>query len=318
MENNNSKTFRDDVKLPPMPTDQDLVSIPVFNMEEAEFVGEKLVFRNERDGIKNALSDGFFLLKIPSGVDFEGGDKFVNNFFKDKDNSNEDDNQYKGYRDINLPDTYQGYFDREHDQWENFYIEMTNWKDFLPAKVENVGHKMTDIGINILRNVLSYLEVPESKWSNLTSGLSEKKGHQMLAFNHFRSDKEVRGSKFHRDSGWVTVLRSTEPGLVAYIRDALYSIVPKPGYLVINFGSSIEVLTSKLNTKVRANIHGVVRTLRKSRSKDRTSYVVFLDSNLAGNIYVLQDPKSEEFVQTVADFAIQEVNRTYDEDNMIL
>ena len=32
------------------------------------------------------------------------------------------------------PGAYQGYFDREHDQWENFYIEQANWA-LLPAGV---------------------------------------------------------------------------------------------------------------------------------------------------------------------------------------
>ena len=86
----------------------------------------------------------------------------------------------------------------------------------------------------------------------------------MFGFNHFRTSKPIRGSKFHRDSGWVTVLRSTEPGLIAYIDGQLRSINPLPGHLIINFGSSMEVLSEHLSRKVHANVHGVARTERAS------------------------------------------------------
>jgi isopenicillin N synthase-like dioxygenase len=177
---------------------------------------------------------------------------------------------------------------------------------------------MTDLGITILRNVLKYLQIPEQIWTKVTSGLSDKKGHHMLAFNHFRSNKAVRGTKFHRDSGWVTVLRSWEPGLVALINDKIYAIDPVDKYFIINFGSSIEVLTGALNTPARGNIHGVLRTIRKDTEEDRYSYVVFLDSNLSGKIYQLDTKMNPQFLQTVADFAVQEVSRTYDDDNFQL
>jgi len=41
---------------------------------------------------------------------------------------------------------------------------------------------------------------------------------------------------------------------------------------------------------------------------------VFLDSNLAGSIY-RYDGRSPVRVQSVAEFAVQEVSRTYDDDN---
>ena len=41
---------------------------------------------------------------------------------------------------------------------------------------------------------------------------------------------------------------------------------------------------------------------------------MFLDSNLTGNIYQLDENKKPLMVQTVSDFAIQEVSRTYDDD----
>jgi len=134
----------------------------------------------------------------------------------------------------------------------------------------------------------------------------------MLAFNHFRSTKDTRGSKFHRDSGWVTVLRSTEPGLLALIDGELRSVDPVPGYFIVNFGSSLEVLTERLPAPVRANVHGVAHTRRAPGTPDRTSYAIFLDSALGGTIHRWEDNTAHP-VQSVAEFAEQEVNRTYDD-----
>jgi hypothetical protein len=283
----------------------------VVDMARSELVDGQLVF-DEASGFDRALSQGFFLLRIPSKVDVTPGDRFAERFFEAKRGDELD--LYRGFRDVKVKGDYQGYFDREHDQWENYYIEMDNW-GVLPAGVAALGCIMTDIGIAVLRNVLDYVGVPKADWELVTSGLSEKKGHQMLAFNHFRSEKKVRGTKFHRDSGWVTVLRSTEPGLVGLIEDRLSSINPEPGYFILNFGSSIEVLTQKLRRPVRANVHGVARTERRAGQPDRTSYVVFLDSNLSGSIYEYDEREGPRRLQSLAEFAQQEVSRTYDDDN---
>lgn len=304
-------TARPPVNLPPMPGEREATTIYLpISIARSQLVGEHLVFE-ETDGFIRALQQGFFLIRIPEEVDTTAGDLFAANFFKPSDGGELD--RFRGYRNAVVPEEYQGYFDREHDQWENFYIESANWA-FLPNDVALLGHQMMDIGITILHNVLKFLDIPQCEWTKLTSGLSEKHGHQMLAFNHFRSDKPVRGSKFHRDSGWVTVLRSTEPGLLALVEGKLGAINPEPGYFVVNFGSSIEVLTEGFLTPVRANVHGVVRTEREPEQAERTSYVIFLDSSLDGTIYRYENGKSQA-LQSVAEFAIQEVSRTYDNND---
>lgn len=308
MSNIASTTIRRAVTLPPMPDEHEASRLyPVFEMACAHFEGHTLQF-NARNGFDRALSDGFFLLKIPDDVSLDGGDRFVRHFFEPRADGKLA--AYTGYRECIVPGDYQGYFDREHDQWENFYIEHNNWR-ILPASVARTGEAMSKIGIGILRATLGHLGIPEVEWDTLTGGLTANRGHQMLAFNHFRSDKLVRGSKFHRDSGWVTVLRSTEPGLLAYIDGGLCAINPKPDCFIVNFGSSIEVLTERLPRPVRANIHGVARTMPRHDGQERVSYVIFLDSDLHGDIYQYRG-NAPVRVQSVKDFAIQEVTRTYD------
>jgi len=303
-----SRTFRRAIALPPMPDEHEASRLyPAYDMARAQFERDALRFE-EANGFDRALADGFFLVKIPNGVELEAGDRFARHFFLPP--ADDELAPYTGYRDCIVAGDYQGYFDREHDQWENFYIERSNW-GMLPAAVACTGEAMSGIGIGILRATLGYLGIPEAKWDTLTGGLTANRGHQMLAFNHFRSGKRARGSKFHRDSGWVTVLRSTAPGLIAYIDDGLRAINPEVGYFIINYGSSIEVLTERLPYPVRASIHGVAQTIRQRDGQERVSYVAFLDSELGGDIYQYQGDALVS-VQSVRDFAIQEVSRTYD------
>ncbi|MEZ4359570.1 MAG: 2OG-Fe(II) oxygenase family protein [Kofleriaceae bacterium] len=310
-----SVTARPPVTLPPMPGERDAARIyPPCEMERARMIEGTLTFDRE-GGFGRALAQGFFLVRIPEGVDVAPGDRFATHFHEARRGDELD--RYRGFRDVDVPGDYQGYFDRPHDQWENFYIEMNNWAGVLPDDVARLGHQMTDLGISILRAILGYLELPEEDWAKVTSGLCDKRGHQMLAFNHFRADKPMRGTKFHRDSGWVTIVRSVEPGLLGLVDGALHTINPAPGYFIVNFGSSIEVLTERLPQPVRANVHGVARTERAPGQPDRMSYVVFLDSDLAGSIYQY-DGGAPRVVQSVAEFAVQEVNRTYDGDDLHL
>ena len=306
-----SSTVRAPVRLPAMPGEHEAATTyPAVELQRCELVDDRLVFADPH-GFDRILAQGFFHLKMPDGLDTTPADSFAEHFHEIPRGDELD--RFRGFRDTDVPGDYQGYFEREHDQWENFYIEMGNWH-LLPDDVAAVGDRMTDIGIAVLRNVLEYVGILRSDWATVTSGLSAKRGHQMLAFNHFRPDKPVRGSKFHRDSGWVTVLRSVEPGLLALIEGELASINPTPGYFVVNFGSSIEVLTERMPRPVKANVHGVARTERGPQQPHRWSYVTFLDSDLAGDIYRYEHGEAT-VVQSVADFAVQEVSRTYDDNN---
>ncbi|MEU7167203.1 2OG-Fe(II) oxygenase family protein [Streptomyces morookaense] len=308
-----SSTTRPPVDLPRMPSEQELsADCPPIPLQRCRLSGEELLF-DCPDGFDRALAQGFFLIEVPDGTDPAPGDRFASHFHEDRAGDALDG--YRGYRDIEVPGPYQGYFDREHDQWENFYVEKTNW-GLLPAEVATLGEQMTGMGIAVLRAVFRHLAIPPGLWSRISNGLTDNGGHQMLAFNHFRSAKPARGAKFHRDSGWVTVLRSVEPGLLALVEGRLGAIDPRPGHFIVNFGSSLEVLTERLPRPVRANVHGVVSTRRAPGRPDRFSYVTFLDSALDGSVYRFEDGEPRR-VQSVADFATQEVERTYDDTSAL-
>lgn len=300
-------TLRPVERLPALPNERRaLEDCDPVSMSLAWLDGEVLVF-SEDDQWDKAFRDGFFLLRTPQEIDLSPGDNFVKEFYSPKDHGRVD------YRHVNFDERYQGYFDRPFDQWENFYVERANW-GAIPKSVSDLGHELAELGIIVLKNVLRRLDIQECHWDRITGGLTAGGGHRMLAFNHFRSQKAARGCKMHRDSGWVTVLRSYEPGLLAFIDGELRAINPRDGHLIINFGSSIEVLTSALETIVRANVHGVAQTVGREPGADRHSFTMFLDSSLDGTIYQMNG-QAPQAIQSVLAFAEQEVARTYDSDD---
>lgn len=310
MEMLNKATIRRQERVPPIPAECEArQQCRPITMARAVLDGETLRF-GEAFGFESALDHGFFLLQVDRHVDFSAADIFAETFYRAPLPGGID------YRSLSLDGDYQGYSDRPFDQWENFYIEHNNWGKIPPA-VAAIGESMADMGVAVLRAVLERLGIDSAHWNNVTGGLTGGGGHRMLAFNHFRSERMMRGCKMHRDSGWVTVLRSTEPGLLALIDDELRAINPEPGHVILNFGSSIEVLTGQMPRPVRANIHGVTRTERRASGLDRHSYAMFLDSDLAGMIYQMRDGVPEA-VQSVAEFAVQEVQRTYDDNDDVI
>ncbi len=219
-----SPTLRAPVNLPAMPLESQVHQYPPIEMARSRLLESRLVF-DHPDGFEQARRHGFFLLEVPARMDFCPGDLFVRNCFLPRAEGAL--STYTGFKECQIPGAYQGYFDREHDQWENVYIERGNWS-LIPEAVAALGVQMAELGIGVLRAVLAELDIPRAEWARLTSGLSEGQGHQMFGFNHFRASKPIRGSKFHRDSGWVTVLRSTEPGLIAYIDGASTAAMASP------------------------------------------------------------------------------------------
>lgn len=295
---------RESIKVPSLPKMESFYSLPTFQVQKARLENNQLIFEAGGE-LKKSLKDGFFLLKIPKHIDVTVGDEFCRNFYADKTGSSKD--HYRGYKQLKVSGEHQGYHDREHDQWENFFLERGNWKNYFPTELVKLGEGIAELSLTVLKNVLTELDIPTSQWAKLTGGLMERRGYQTLGFNHFRSHKSVRGAKCHRDSGWITIVRSQEPGLVTFYNNELYAIHPKEGYFIINFGSSIEILTELHPVQVKANIHGV---LGSSNSIGRHSYVMFNDSNMDGDIFYYLNGEYY-FFQKVRDFIDDDINRTY-------
>ncbi|GAA2301450.1 isopenicillin N synthase family oxygenase [Streptomyces caniferus] len=240
-----------------------------------------LVFDQE-NGIERALKDGFFYVQQPPDMEMTAGDHFARSFYLPTTPGGDDD-PYHGFAlwTAEQLGPHQGYFRRQADQTEQFFLESTWWDTVYPKELAQQAANMRDFALAILRGVLNYLDLPPELWDQATGRALTRQGTHTLTFNHFRPEVKSRGLNIHKDSGWVTVLRSIEPGLEVESNGEWRPIDPEPGEFIVNFGCAMEILTRNTATPVAAVAHRVVEQ-RKARpdQHDRFSYALFVDSSL--------------------------------------
>ncbi|MGJ5833731.1 2OG-Fe(II) oxygenase family protein [Streptomyces ossamyceticus] len=237
-------------------------------------------------GLFDALNDGFFFVRQPSGMSLTAGDRFANSFHLPQDPAGSD--PFRGFKRF-TPDRIgdrQGYFCREADQTEQFFLESRFWEGTFPGELRTQAAAMRDYALDILAGVLPHLDLPRPLWDRATGHALSGRGTYHLTFNHFRPEVNARGLNVHKDSGWVTVLRSLEPGLEVRRGGRWEPIDPEPGWFIVNFGCAMEILTRDSATPVAAVAHRVRQQTsdRSDSSPDRFSYALFVDSSLDENL----------------------------------
>lgn len=250
----------------------------------AELRDGALVFTAE-DGLRRALEDGFFYVRQPEGMDLSAGDRFARAFYLPAGSDEKD--PYRGHRrwTADRLGPHQGYFCRDADQTEQFFLESAWWERVYPPALVRQAKAMRDFALDIQRAVLGQLDLPRDLWDEATGHSLTPQGTHTLTFNHFRPEVAARGLNIHKDSGWVTVLRSTEPGLEVDRGGDWYPIDPVPGAFIVNFGCAMEILTRSTTRPVAAVAHRVVRQTCHDRTKpDRFSYALFVDSSLDSDV----------------------------------
>ena len=269
-------------------------------LARSEICRDRLVFQDET-GINKALSDGFFLVKIPAKIDVAPGIKLSQNFFKESDSG--PDSVYKGFKEIDSI-----YFDREHFQTEHILADRVARENYFPGEVNSLADQMNDVAITILKNILDYIKLPKEHWSLVTGGCVDNNGTHWFACSHYRSEIDKQGCATHQDTGFVTILYIDQPGLEAKIGSKWIKIDPTPGYFVVNFGRSFEILTEKMNTQVKSILHRVSKTHKINGVSDRISMASF--TNLPNHLNLYQyHQNSPEIYQSVQDF-LTEFNKT--------
>jgi len=289
---------------------------------------EKELIFDSPNGFDTALSDGFFLIKIPEYIDLMAGDKFAKNFYQKKVDIDSEDNIYRGY-DIYTPDKFnlphEGYYLREIDQVEQFFLEQRYWKEVYPPSLVTLAMQLNELAIDILKNVLKHLSIPEQYWAKATGEAVNNKGDSHLTFNHFRKNMNCnRGLNTHKDSGWVTILRSIEPGLEAFINNKWLKINPEKGFFIVNFGCAMEILTAKLDKPVSAIIHRVTKQYTSTPLNldacDRFSYALFTDNSLDESVslglYSYDRKNGLKFEANFREFLKDILTATYNEDTV--
>ncbi len=243
----------------------------------AHLAGGALVF-DTSPGLSQALRDGFFFVAQPAGLDLTAGDRFAQSFYRQAGGD-----PYRGFT-AWTPDRlalHEGYYRREVDQTEQFFLERRFWTTVYPPELAAQAVAMQRFALAILTAVLGEIDLPRALWDQATGGCASDAGTYHLTFNHFRPSVRARGLNVHKDSGWVTVLRSLEPGLEVDRGGTWVPIDPIPGYFIVNFGCAMEVLTRRSRTPVAAVAHRVVEQPDTGGAKpDRFSYALFADSSL--------------------------------------
>lgn len=253
-----------------------------WNWQIANLDSGKLLFKHA-NGFENALRDGFFFVQQPEQLCLEAGDRFARSFYLDKSVGLEKIVDpfagFQSWTEGNLG-KYQGYFCRDVDQTEQFFLESTHWEKVFPNALLLQAEQMRSFTFNLLRAILSKLDLPEALWEQATGHCLTPKGTHTLTFNHFRPNIQARGLNIHKDSGWITVLRSLEPGLEVDCNGKWYPINPIQGTFIVNFGCAIEILMRNTRTPVAAVAHKVVHQRPQKNKPDRFSYAMFIDSSL--------------------------------------
>lgn len=252
------------------------------SMTECKYQWQRAVLSARRlhfdraEGLQQALRDGFFFVEPAQAFDLAPGDRFARQFYLSGHGT------YRGFCTQTETELgkHQGYFCRDADQTEQFFLRSSDWHRLFPEAVRIQAQCMKTLAIEVLLAVLASLDIPPALWRKATGHCMASQGTHTLTFNHFRPQVNARGLNIHKDSGWVTVLRSLEPGLEV-LRDGFwYPIDPRPGSFIVNFGCAMEILTRHTATPVAAVAHRVVQQPREPGKADRFSYALFLDSSL--------------------------------------
>ncbi|MDG9719749.1 2OG-Fe(II) oxygenase family protein [Streptomyces sp. DH24] len=217
-----------------------------------------------------ALRDGVFFLEIPAELDLSAGDAFARQFYRGPSAA-----PYGRFRDIgsdHFGDPLLGFHQRIN-QIEQFLLERRFWATDYPPEIAALGEALTRLSQQVLCSVLAHVGIPEQDWARATGGCFRSAGSYHLTFNHYRPTHEDIGLSSHKDDGFLTVLRTTAPGLEVARGDHWEVVPADPDCFIVNFGLSMEILTADSGTPVAAIMHRVAR-----QREDRSSYGHFSSS----------------------------------------
>lgn len=241
----------------------------VASLERARVEHDELIFSSE-PGQHAALRDGIFLLKIPTTIDLSAGDTFANEFYRGSISK-----RYGKFRSITseyFGDPLLGFHERSN-QIEQFLLERRFWKRDYPVELARIGERMGALAHTVLRSVLRLTDIPQNDWAKATGGCSDAAGSYHLTFNHYRPAFPGVGLSSHKDDGFLTILRTTAPGLEINRNEAWESVDPDSEYFVVNFGLSMEALTRESAQPIAAIMHRV-----RHQTIDRFSFGHFSSS----------------------------------------
>lgn len=236
------------------------------------------------DGWADALARGLFYLKAPAGLDYAAGVRFCDSYHLPRTGGPDD--AYRGFRDAPLEGSALGYSSAGNDQVERVQLELRLWERYLPPELPPLLHPLNQVARTIVHAFFARCGVQPGDIAQITGGMDTDDALQYCIFNNYASSMAADlGFTPHKDSGFITIMYSTEPGLEALEGERWVSVDPVPGYLTVLHGDSIEVLTARLPTRAAAAYHRVRHMDRARTIPDRTSFGVYIGPRFEQDLY---------------------------------
>lgn len=211
---------------------------------------------------------GVFYLKAPDSLDLVHARQFGRDILDPQ----------SPFRDIPQYGELEGFISLENNQQTKLALRRHRWDDHYPAEVADFGRHLDEIGIAIIREVLSQSEIPESRWGEASGGYATAEGTAFLNFVHYDTCQLDLGLRPHTDYGFVTILDATAPGLQIELEGQFVDVPVLENHLVINFGEALNFISRHANRSVSAIVHRV--STQVASDPMRHSIVYFANPDL--------------------------------------
>lgn len=152
------------------------VSSPDYHMVTVSIANGEVLFDSDDDFLE-ATKVGFFRIKAPSDLNLEAGRIFAKTF-----TSNSRYNQFgvldvvNGYLLSGIAQTVRFALERAH--WNKCYVNLqeVEGSPIFSPEIQELGYKINEIGILVLRSILKQYELPKNLWFEATAGASHGEG----------------------------------------------------------------------------------------------------------------------------------------------
>jgi hypothetical protein len=260
-----------------------------------------LVF-HERDGFDRACLHGAFHLRYPDGLAFQPAIELSQKYYLDQQGGADD--LYRGFRTRVLEKSLMGYSQTGSDQDELLQIEAPLWREYLPAPAADLLWSLNELNRQVLVDLFVRSGVDPADIDTIAGGLSSNQALQYCIFNHYRSEVEQPvGLTAHKDSGFITILYTTEAGLESQENGVWVPFDPLARHFTVVLGHSFEVLTTNLSRPVKASYHRVRGMARRRVSEpERFTFGVYIGPRWDQDLYQYGADGRLQAVQSFLDF----------------
>ncbi len=270
-------------------------------LEEVVSITQEELQRSDSEEVKrkflHAAKQGFFYVELPKELTehVEAAEEFAHECYSNEELRAKEVPGITGFH--------------EFGQVEALLCEQPYWRVMHPKKVQQLATSLIGLSEDIFRIVFSLVapQLPQKRWEEAIGSYFEDHTHYGFSFNHFRPEKETIGYPAHYDIGYVSLLFITKKGLYARINGNWRPMLPKPGYVVVNFGKAFELLVND-PAKLSAVWHVVEQISSEKHGGDRISFGLFSNNTVDAPVMkVLEDGMLEELHPRYTEYVVSEI-----------